>query len=206
MKSKLLSFFLFLLLFSSAAAYYPGDEQPTDKSVWAKITYANFEMESIDDTVKIVVEAKGEASPNTHHCGIVFIVLYKDGSSNYEGIFIEGPINITGEETLVFIPLGNNWSKWKFYNVAYVKKEKIGLTEEDLKNVSSFEVWVRAYKDAEGKLWNQTHIKVTQNVSKEIEELYEERGNNTSVWILTGIIIAIVIAVGYIAYKWRKGR
>jgi len=201
MKNKLLSFFLFLILSFSAAAYYPGDEEPTEKSVWAKITYANFEMESIDDTVKILIEARGEASPNTHHCGIVFIVVYKDGSSNYDGVFIEGPINITGEETLVFMPIGNNWSKWKFYNVAYVKKEKIGLTEEDLKNVSSFEVWVRAYKDAEGKLWNQTYITVTQNVSKEIEEFYEEKENNTYIWVLIAIV---VIAGGYIAYKWKK--
>ena len=205
MKSKTLFFSIFLLLSFSAAAYYPGDEQPTSYDVWAKITYANFEMDSIDDIVKIVVEARGEASPNTHHCGIIFIVVYKNGSSSYDGTFIEGPINVTGEESLIFMPLGENWTNWRFYNVVYVNKEELGFSIEDLENVSSFEVWVRAYKDAESKLWNQSFLTVTQNVSSEIEEFYEEGDNNQNIWLLI-ILISTPIAAGYAIYRWRKRR
>lgn len=206
MNHKLLLLSLILAIAIPAAASYPGDEEPTDKSVWAKIDYASFDMESINgDVVKITIEAEGEASPNTHHWGIAFIVVYKDGSTDYNGVFIEGPLNITTEEILLFEPANdNNWSKWKFYNVAYVDREKIGLTKEDLENVSSFEVWVRAYRDAEGKLWNQSFLTVTQNVSSEIEEFYEENNDNHDVWFLAGFALAVVVIGGYAAYKWKK--
>jgi len=85
-----------------------------------------------------------------------------------------------------------------------VDREKIGLTKEDLENVSSFEVWVRAYRDAEGKLWNQSFLTVTQNVSSEIEEFYEENNDNHDVWFLAGFALAVVVIGGYAAYKWKK--
>ena len=191
--NKSLIIFLLFSLSISAMAYYPGEEHPTDENIWIKIDYANFEIESMDNIAKISIEAEGEASPYVHHCGIAFIVVYKNGSTNYNGVFLEGPINITGDETLVFIPTGNNWSHWKFYNVVYLERSKFGINETDLGNISSFEIWVRGYRDDEGTLWNQTHAILTQNVTKELEEFYEGEGDNKG--ILTTIIIIVAIAL-----------
>lgn len=195
-------FFLILIL-HFAGAYSPADETPTDNSIWIAIDNATFTIEEKGEIAKLTVEAHGRASPGVHHCGIAFIVVYKNGSTNYDGIFIEGPLNILGEEPLILMPEGNNWSKWRYYNIAYTEKEKLGITESELSNVSSFEIWARAYGDAEGKLWNQTFYVFTENVSKEIKKLYEEEKNDHSIFIYIGIISAILI-VGLIIFSRGK--
>lgn len=189
-----------LIVCQFTIAYSPADEIPTDESIWIAIDDATFIIEEKGNLAKLTVEAHGRASPGVHHCGIAFIVVYKNGSTNYDGIFIEGPLNIPGEEPLILMPEGNNWSKWRYYSIAYIEKEKLGITKSELSNVSSFEIWARAYNDAEGKLWNQTFYVFTENVSKEIEKFYEEEKDSHSTFIYIGIIFSIILILSLIIF------
>ena len=193
-----------ILFLSISSAYSPADEIPTDKSVWVKIDKVNFSMNEADGRVKITIMAEGRASNNTDHCGIAFVTVYKNGTTDYNGDFIRGPINITGEETLLFIPINGSWQKWKFYNVAYVEKEKLGLKENELGNISSFQIWVRGYKDKDEKLWNQTNAVLTQVVKEEIEKVYgnksEKRGNGYYIYIAA---LFAIVAIAFIYKKFK---
>ena len=187
-----------LLIFSIplATAISPADEKPTDSSIWVVIDDATFSIDEIGEMAKITIEANGRASPGVHHCGIVFLTVYKNGSTNYNGNFIIGPLNISGSEPLIFEPLGNSWEKWRFYHVAYVEKDKLGLNESQMGNISSFEIWVRCYGNEEGTKWNQSHITVTEEVKKEVEEFYSEKGgSNPYLYFLAAIAIIFIASV-----------
>ena len=193
---------ILLTLFFSISNAYSLDEIPTDKSVWVKIDKANFSINETDGMIKITIMAEGRASNNTNHCGIAFVTVYENGTTDYHGAFIRGPINITGEEKLVFIPVNGSWQKWKFYHVAYIEKEKLGLKENELKNISSFEIWVRAYKDKEEKLWNQTNAILTQVVKEELGKIYgnEEKGGIIYYYFLIPVIL-VAVALIYKKFK-----
>ena len=201
MSTYMSKFFLFLILFSFVAYAHPSEEKPTDKSIWIIIDYANFNLKEEDGLAKIEIEVEGRASSNVHHCGIAFVVVYKNGSTNYNGVFIEGPINISGKEKLIFMPEGNNWTKWRFYNLAYAPKEKLGINESKLENITSFEIWVRGYADEEGKLWNQTYVNLTYTVAEEIEEFYSPKENKNELLVIAILITIIAIPV---IYKFLK--
>lgn len=194
-----------LFIFSLAHASSPADETPTDRSIWIKIDEANFSMSPSDDMVKITIMVKGRASPDIDHCGIAFITIYKNGTTDYNGAFLKGPIEINDGEKLVFVPINGTWQNWKFYHVAYVDKNKLGLKEGELKNISSFEIWVRGYKDKNETLWNQTHATLTEVVKKEIESIYKEPDDEKQSHIIFGImavaIAAIIIAIAYKKFK-----
>ena len=201
---------LFLFLNNLAFALHPRDETPTDKSVWAKIDKANFKLEE-DEVVKIFIEAEGRASPNTNHCGVAFVVVYKNGSTNYDGVFLRGPINIENTDTLIFEPLEKNWTKWILYILIHAEKEKIGLSKEELKNISSFELWIRAYADEMEEFWNQSYVDLTKVVVEEMEEFYGKGGNQNikeekqgNKWLFLAIIaIVAIVIIGIGIYKLR---
>jgi len=199
--------FLFLvslsLLFPYVSAYSPADEKPTDLSIWVTIDNATFSINKSNGVARIMIQANGRASPNVHHCGIAFVTVYKNGSTNYNGNFIPGPLNITGKEPLIFMPVNGTWQKWKFYNVVYVEKEKMGINESTLANVSSFEIWVRGYGDEEGTRWNQSYMILTEKVKEEMEKFYSEKGEDNTILYLgiAGIISAMVIVAIYIKRK-----
>ncbi|HEC76596.1 MAG TPA: hypothetical protein ENI33_04995 [Thermoplasmatales archaeon] len=197
-------FLLFISISYLTLGYSPADENPTDKSIWVAIDNATFNIEEKGNLAKLTVEAHGRASSGVHHCGIAFIVVYKNGSTNYDGIFIEGPLNIPGEEPLILMPEGNNWSKWKYYNIAYTEKEKLGITKSELSNISSFEIWARAYSDEEGNLWNQTYYIFTENVSEEIEKFYEEEKKDYSIFIYIAIIFSIILVIAVLIFSREK--
>jgi len=155
---------------------------------------------------RITIGAEGRASPNVHHCGIVFLTVYKNGSTNYNGNFIMGPLNITGKEPLVFMPINGTWQKWKFYHVAYVEKEKIGINESDLGNISSFEIWVRAYGDEENTKWNQSYIEITETVKEKMEDFYtheEKEGFKINMPLIL-FVVSLIIVIALLYVKWRK--
>ncbi|HDN51228.1 MAG: hypothetical protein DRN21_01875 [Thermoplasmata archaeon] len=193
--------FIFIIVSSLACAYSPADEEPTDTGIWAHISEAHFDIEEEGDMAKITIDANGTASPDVHHCGLAFVVVYADNSTNYDGVFIEGPLNIPGTEPLIFMPVNGTWEHWYFHNVAYTEKDKIGINQSDLGNISSFELWVRAYRDESGMYWNQTYITLTQNVTKELQEFYEEETDNSSLLFYAGII-GIIAAGGIVVFMW----
>ena len=196
-----------ILLFPYVLAHSPADETPTDTSIWVRVENANFSIEKSGEMAKIVIEAEGRASPNVDHCGIVFLTVYKNGSTNYNGNFIIGPLNISGKEPLVFMPINGSWEKWRFYNVVYVEKDKLGINESDLGNISSFEIWVRGYGDEDGTKWNQSHAVLTQVVKGEIEDFYAGDENdeiNVSVYLVVLTVAMAAVIVLIIWYIKRK--
>ena len=81
-----------------------------------------------------------------------------------------------------------------------------------MKNISSFELWIRAYADELEEFWNQSYVDLTKVVVEEMEEFYgkgenqnikeEKQGNE---WLFLAIIaIVAIVIIGIGIYKLRR--
>lgn len=204
-KIALLSLLIFFTFISTA--YSPADEIPTTTDTWVAIDEAHFSIEREEDIAIIVIQITGRASPLTHHCGIAFVKTYKNGTTDYNGIFSEGPIVIDQpDNTLYFRPENGSWEHWTFVSIARKNSNDIGIKKSELSIIASFNVWVRAYRDEAGTYWNQTYITLTQNVTKELEEFYGEETDNPAL-LYAGIVIIVVSIIAMVTAITRgKGR
>ena len=191
----------------------PKNENPTDDSISITINNVSFEIKDKGNGfAEITLEVSGKTYGEVNHCGIAFITYFKNGTTNYGGVFVNGPINVPSEDAPVkFIGTGVNgsWSTWRFYNHQTIEKDKVGINESQLPYVDSFMIWTRAYTDENGLLWNQSSKNVTEIVKAQIEKFYtadKEDGKTTFPLIYYFIIIFLVIGtISYLSYyRLRK--
>lgn len=199
-----ISFITLFLLTASASngMLDPKDEIPTDTSISIKINEVSFKIkEKGNGLAEITLEVRGETSGKVHHCGIAFITYFKNGTTNYNGLFMQGPIKIPSKDAPIeFIGTGVNgsWVTWKFYNRQIIEKDKIGINESQLPYVNSFTIWARAYSDENNLLWNQSSKNVTEIVKNEVEALYKEENEKSSSFPIFYLGILLFLAVIFV--------
>jgi len=213
---KVICFTALLLLTASIANGIsdPRDEVPTDTSVSIKIKDFSFKIEEKGGGLaEVTLEVKGETTGKVNHCGIAFITYFKNGTTNYNGIFMQGPIKIPSRDAPIeFVGTGKNgsWSSWRFYNRQIIEKDKIGINESQLPYVNSFIIWARAYVDENNLLWNQSSKNVTEIIKNEVENLYREeeeaKKSSSPLFLYIGISSFIaVIAIALFISQRKKG-
>jgi len=170
----------------SAVEEDPASEDPTDIEVTIDIDEPLFDLNTGSEFIEMEWSVTGTTSGPVHHCSIIVIVYYRNGTyKDYLGDWMDGPddtprTSIMGSEyEYHFWGTGNNghddWSTWEFYLWSKTSRDLLEAFdreggEEDTEEIESVILYVRAYSDPLEEGWNQDARDMTQLFIDVMEE------------------------------------
>lgn len=156
----------------------PTKEQPTDKSIYVKITKVRYEYKKVDNGEKWYVHVLIEGETNgVDHVSLNWVTYYKNGTHDWS-TWIRGPFEFNPEEIppiagveyekFYFNSTEGNWNKWKFeLEGKFPVTQYEGEWVEKKNEVKEIYVYARAFKDKEETKWNQAYYKTTPKITEE---------------------------------------
>jgi hypothetical protein len=140
------------------------------------------------------------------HCELAMVTTFKDGKTESSGDWME-EFNNDGQkiddlewEEFHFESTSSNWKTWEFriYWKTKIPDDVNGTEDLDMEefNISKIEVWVRAYKDAEEKEWNQESKTVSLSIDDgKKKKKDDETPGFESVIMISAFVVVLVIAI-----------
>jgi hypothetical protein len=183
----------------------PSKDTPTDTSIDVKITTASFDIKEEGDYGIIDVKVQGTTN-GVDHCELAMVTTFKDGKTESSGDWME-EFNNDGQkiddlewEEFHFESTSSNWKTWEFriYWKTKIPDDVNGTEDLDMEefNISKIEVWVRAYKDAEEKEWNQESKTVSLSIDDgKKKKKDDETPGFESVIMISAFVVVLVIAI-----------
>ncbi len=204
----------------------PSSETPTDTSIQVSIDSANYDFSSSDNKSTVDMRISGTTS-GVDHCKICLVNYYSDGTTDEQYVWTSG-FDMTsylsaigsfmGEtefEAYHFKSLSDNWQTWEYkikgtLDTSY--SETSPLVSEDVdsnKTLSKTEVFVRAYKDANGTLWNQDSYSINtlngSNSSDDGSNSSDDDGSGSGIPGFETVFLIAAIGIALILLK-RKNK